>query len=354
VIRGRGPGGQGDAVTLRGRHVLPVASEPLAGGWVRVASGRIVEVGGGSPPPPVVDLGDAIVLPGLVNAHTHLEFSDLAAPLPAGGGLPGWIERVIGLRRGRDAAGSDETTRAVAIAAGLAESARAGVTAIGEISTGALLPGDRGGPRVRSFREALGLNPGAMTAARVAMIRDLDAGRHPPGHAGISPHAPYSVGQPLGRQLVDEAVRRGLPLAMHLAESPEELELLATRGGPFRGLLERLGAWLGAGPRFLSLEDWISLLARAPRAIVVHGTFLPEVSPALARLARHRDRLCVVVPWRRSARRAPWSSARPTFRSSAGTSRATTTSMACAGTPGTLSAPQADRRVARGPPWPPA
>lgn len=283
-------------MTLRGRHVLPMGSKAVSGGWVRIERGRIVGVGHRSPRPPVVDLGDAILLPGLVNAHTHLEFSDLAAPLPAGGGLPGWIERVVALRRGRFSAGDDATRRDAAIAGGLAESLRAGVTAIGEIATGPLPRSDRCGPRVRSFREALGLSIPAMAGARAALVRDLDECPSPPGHAGISPHAPYSVGRQLGRQLVDEARHRRVPVAMHLAESREELELLATHGGPFRGLLERLGAWHDTEPpRLVSVEDWISLLARAPRAVVVHGTFLPELPRALARLARHRRRLCVVV-----------------------------------------------------------
>ncbi|MFM8892850.1 MAG: amidohydrolase family protein [Planctomycetia bacterium] len=273
-----------------------MGSESLVGGWVRIERGRIVGVGGGSPRPPVVDLGDAILLPGLVNAHTHLEFSDLAAPLPAGGGLPEWIGRVVALRRGRGSAGTEATRRDAAIAAGLAESARAGVTAIGEIATGALIGGDRGGPRVRSFREALGLSSPVMAGAGASVVRDLDRGAAPPGHAGISPHAPYSVGRQLGRRLVDEACHRRVPVAMHLAESAEELELLATHGGPFRGLLERIGAWHDAEPpRLLSVEDWITLLSRAPRALVVHGTFLPDLPRALARLARHRRRLCVVV-----------------------------------------------------------
>ena len=104
------------------------------------------------------------------------------------------------------------------------------------------------------------------------------------------------MAESLGRQVVGEAVRRGLPMMMHLAESRDEAELLATGGGAFRTLLEKLGAWQAdSPPRLLPLADWITLLARAPRGVVVHGTFLPEDQAALSRLARHRDRLCVVV-----------------------------------------------------------
>jgi cytosine/adenosine deaminase-related metal-dependent hydrolase len=104
------------------------------------------------------------------------------------------------------------------------------------------------------------------------------------------------VAESLGRQVVGEAVRRRLPVMMHVAESREEAELLATGGGAFRSLLEQLGAWRpDSPPRLVPVADWITLLAKAPRGVVVHGTFLPEDQTALSRLARHRDRLCVAV-----------------------------------------------------------
>lgn len=284
-------------ITLRARHVLPIAAEPIENGWVRIERGRISGVGRGQPSGPVDDLGDAIILPGLVNAHTHLEFSDLDRPLPAGGGLPAWIERVVAMRRSRSASGTDEAARlAAAVANGLEQSAAAGVTAIGEIATAAHPVAGHAGPLLRVFRETLGLSPVAMVAARSALVRDLERMNSEGTCTGISPHAPYSVAEPLGRQVVGEAVRRRLPVMMHLAESREEAELLATGGGAFRSLLEQLGAWQPESPpRLLPVADWITLLAKAPRGVVVHGTFLPEDEAARSRLSRHRDRLCVVV-----------------------------------------------------------
>lgn len=287
-------GGPPQPVTLAARHVLPMASPPIEGGWVRLDRGRIAAVGRGRPGGRVVDLGDAIILPGLVNAHTHLEFSDLPRPLPLDGGLVAWIERVVTLRRSREPGAREGRRLAAAVTAGLRESAAAGVTAIGEIATASPPSIHEPGPRVRVFRETLGLSADAMTAAGAALQRDLD--RLAAMHGGISPHAPYSVGPALGRLAIAAAVRRRLPVAMHLAETRAEAELIATGAGGFRGLLERLGAWRpGGAPRLLAVADWISLLARAPRGLVVHGTFLPEDAAALSRLARHRDRLCVAV-----------------------------------------------------------
>jgi aminodeoxyfutalosine deaminase len=292
-----GEHGRTTPITLRARHVLPMAAEPIENGWVRIERGRIAAIGRGQPSGQFHDLGDAIILPGLVNAHTHLEFSDLDRPLPAGGGLPAWIERVVAMRRSRAAAGGDEATRlASAVASGLEQSSAAGVTAIGEIATAAHPMATADGPLVRVFRETLGLSALAMQAARSSLRRDLDRMSAEGTSVGISPHAPYSVAESLGRQAVGEAVRRRLPVMMHLAESRDEAELLATGGGAFRTLLEQLGAWQpGSPPRLLPVADWITLLARAPRGVVVHGTFLPEDQTSLSRLARHRDRLCVAV-----------------------------------------------------------
>jgi len=305
-------GREAPTVTLRARHVAPVLGPPIDGGWVRIERGRIVAVGRRGLPGGAIDCGDVVLLPGLVNAHTHLEFSDIATPLDASGGLPGWIRRVVAWRRARarapagdDAHDSSDTGGVpAAIRRGLAESLAAGVTTLGEIATlagpaAAAYQMTRGSPplpRVRMFREGLGLSPPAVTAAATAVARDLDhAGRY--GLlAGVSPHAPYSVAASLGRRLVALARSRGLPVAMHLAESLEEEELLATASGPFRDLLDDLGAWPRPhGPALLPTADWIGRLATARRGLVIHGTHLPRDPAALARLSRHRDRLAVVV-----------------------------------------------------------
>jgi cytosine/adenosine deaminase-related metal-dependent hydrolase len=276
-------------LTLRARQIVITPGRHLDGGWLLIKRGRIAAVGADPPPGSAIDLGDAVILPGLVNAHTHLEFSALPAPLDGSGGLPEWIGRVVALRRGRatsDAAG--------AIRAGLAESAAAGVTLLGDIATALPPPAVESlGPRVRVFYETLGLSVAARAASLAMLRRDLGdlVGSNRP--AGVSPHAPYSVAAPLGRTALDMARRLRLPVAMHLAESPAEAELVASGSGPLRAALDRLGAWPEKPPPLLSAADWISLLARGQRSLVVHGTFLDDV--ALARLARHRARFAVVV-----------------------------------------------------------
>jgi cytosine/adenosine deaminase-related metal-dependent hydrolase len=285
---------------LRARWIVPVGGPAIEDGWLRIEQGRIVAIGrrnltGNPPSGRSIDLGDSIVLPGLVNAHTHLEFSDLERPLDAEGGLPGWIARVVALRRARPSGLEEAARLAGSLRAGLAESLSFGVTTIGEIATAV----PRGvypsiGPRVRVYREVLGLSftGGSLPGA---IARDLN---RLGDSAGISPHAPMTVSLALGKALLREAARRDLPVTMHLAESLAELAYVTGGGGPFRDLFSTLGAWpADRPPPVLPPSDWISRLARVRRGSVVHGTFLgePPDATALDRLARHRDRLGVVV-----------------------------------------------------------
>jgi len=282
--------------TLRARWLLPMAGPPVENAWVRIVRGRIAAIARqpiGSPDTRL-DLGDAIILPGLINGHTHLEFSSIRTPLDTIGGLPRWIARVVSARRNRPA---DGHATIAAIRQGLAESAAAGVTTIGDIaavapSTAYLGPG----PRVRVYREGLGLRQAATATVVRSIASDLDhltaAGIAP----AISAHAPYSVAAPLGRAILEEAQRRRCPVAMHLLESDVEAEFLAHGTGPFRTMLEDLGAWDEARPpHLLPAAEWIHRLARCHRGIVVHATHIDSDANALASLARHRTRLGVVV-----------------------------------------------------------
>ena len=298
----RAAGRSGGAFALRARWLVPLIGPPLENAWLAIERGLVVAIGRGPPPASesaAIDLGDANVQPGLVNAHNHLEFSELSEPLAAAGGLPGWIGRVVAARRARETGSAgDSVARAVAaIRRGLTESAAGGVTAIGEIATASSPDAYAGpGPAARVFREGLGLHAAAIDAVPRHLAADLDRLAAAGIACGISPHAPYSVAAPLGRRLLAEAGRRRIPVAMHLLESEAEAELLDRGTGPFRQLLEDLGAWdSNAPPALLPAAEWIGRLARLPRGIVVHATHIGRDAEALARLARHRDRLAVVI-----------------------------------------------------------
>ncbi len=278
---------------------------------------RVVEVGRGRPPGAAEDHTDAMLMPGLVNAHTHLEFSDQNEPIGSPGTpLHDWIGQVVA-RRGR----SDPATRRDAIDAGIAESESAGVRLLAEIATPPSVAGsgDQGtsagpndltgagpsdltgaGPseiespflQVIPFAEVIGLSEirwEERFAAAEAFLRGDDLG-------GWSPHAAYSTDRVAITRCVDAAVRRGRPLAMHVAESPHERTLLETGGGPFAETLRAMGVWReGSFPwGDDATRGLIEELARAPRVLLVHGNDLRD--DEIATVARHRHLTVVYCP----------------------------------------------------------
>ena len=275
------------STTLRARWVLPIVAPPIEGGYIAIVDGVIAEVGANDPNRgPVADLGEVILLPGLVNAHTHLEFSGLTKPLGAPAMiLPSWIRTVIADR------GRGDRNAAAAIAAGLTESAAAGVTTIGEIATSPVpFYQVDGSPRTLLFQEAIGFSAGRVDSVASEMKRRVDAASHA---VGISPHAPYTVNPQLLERLVDLAIDRQLPIAMHLAESREELELLRDGSGPFQELLAERSMWDDAAiPRGSRPLDYLRQLARAPRSLAIHGNYFDAEEIAFA--AAHRERMTVV------------------------------------------------------------
>ena len=287
-----------------------------------VPDARIV-LGGGklldaqsSRQPTAIDLGDVAIVPGLVNAHTHLEFSLLPKPIPTTGRFTDWIRSVVKYRR------EHPDFVAESIREGIEESLRCGSTLIGDIATTGwsmidYLDGDFSGV---VFQELLGLTDERVASQLEVAQRSVSAEfsttdserrtPHPnplPSKArgegtgeenrsdspssstlnhqpstlnpllGLSPHAPYSVHPKLFRGAVELTRQSGRPLAMHLAETEAELELLAEGTGEFRELLEEFGLWreglFGGGKRPM---QYLETLAEAPAPLIVHGNYLDD------------------------------------------------------------------------------
>lgn len=273
-----------DRFSLKARWVVPVEGEPISGGVVTVDNGLIADLGNDTAAGDVVeDLGDVVLLPGLVNAHTHLEFSDLAQPLGQPGmPLPEWIRLVINERK-QSAAGAKAN-----ITKGLQESLHWGVTTLGEIAT-ADCAYPSGSPEVIDFQEVIGFSAGRVESALTEVLGRIEAANS----AGVSPHAPYTVHPQLMEKLVLAASERQMPMAMHLAESREELELLGLGTGGFRDLLSDRSMWDDTAiPRHTKPLDYLKALSRAPRSLVVHGNYLSRDEQEF--LASHADRMSLV------------------------------------------------------------
>ena len=271
-------------VSFRARWVLPIARPPIPDGLVTIDDGRIVRVEDStSAPRGLVDLGSVAILPGLVNAHTHLELSWMRDQIPPGDSMPGWAAALMALRR----TVSHEPPEP--IGAAIAEARASGTCLVGDV-TNTFATYDwlaASELSAMSFRELLGFSApdpdGAVDAARlqIAALTPI-----PRLRAAVVPHAPYSVSPALFDAIARAAA--GRPVSIHLGESPEEIQFLLDGSGAWRTLLETLGVWSdrwippGCGPveylnRFGLVND---------RLLAVHGVQFTHAD--LARLAAAR------------------------------------------------------------------
>ncbi|MCH7527862.1 MAG: amidohydrolase family protein, partial [Planctomycetes bacterium] len=200
---------EADAMVLRAKHVVTVGGRPIRNGGILIERGRIVDVGSGKTldGSPVVDFGDAIILPGLVNAHTHLELTHCAGKIPPGDDLIDWLTRLMAFFRAR--AGGDELYASSALA-GMRQSLNSGVTTVGDITSlpGTVRPALARGPlRVVSFGEvrAVGRRRHLLEDRLRAAIDRVGDSEYL--NAAVSPHAPYSI-EPAGIRACLEAAAR--------------------------------------------------------------------------------------------------------------------------------------------------
>ena len=219
------------------------------------------------------------VIPPLVNAHTHFEFSSLQQPFSAAGTFPDWIGRVLAWR------GQVTQEQSERIRAGVQESRTAGVRLAGDILTGSHAATDLSawqGIAAVLFREVIALTPERFAGQLSDLHQHLrtvsaSAASNEPLVAGISPHAPYTVHPQVLEKLVRLSCQYHAPMAMHLAETAEEQELLQRGTGPFAALLQRLGVWDSrVFPGGRDPQEILEQLQPAPRCLVIHGNYLSD------------------------------------------------------------------------------
>jgi aminodeoxyfutalosine deaminase len=244
----------GSKAMLRAKWIAPMDRPILRDAAVVFADGRVIDLGdersmaAAHPEAHATDLDDAILLPGLINAHTHLELSTCTvAAAPAS-----FVEWILGIREQLKQTGLDEVPRAqIATRAGIEQCLRFGVTCVGDISQNshASRPTIHASPlRCVSYGEALGLG-GLRAQYQRLLARALDRSAESQRvRIGLSPHAPYTVDLDGYRECIDLARQHDLPLATHLAETPDERPFLEHHAGPFREMWDALGLWRDGVP----------------------------------------------------------------------------------------------------------
>lgn len=231
-------------------YVLPISSPPIAGGAIAVENGKITAVGSvaelrGASSAPVTDLPGCVIIPGLVNAHTHLELTHFSAwkvrkeldYLPKT--YLEWIQQVVKIKRALQPGDLEHSFRE-----GMRMSIESGTTAIGDIlSDFSLAPLYAESPLTGSmFLEAIGHDPmhsDALLEKIESTLQGMPDGLLP----GISPHTPHTVSAHLFRGIQELSRKLGIRKAVHLSETLEESAFMHDTTGAIAELLYPMAHW---------------------------------------------------------------------------------------------------------------
>ncbi len=284
-------------------YLLPVEGPPIAGGALAVEDGEIVAVGTldllqAVCPGEVTEFPDCVIMPGLVNAHSHLElthFPDWKVRLGSNSSpqtFIDWLMEIIKVKRGV----TDMEFRH-SVEEGLRLSLEAGTTALGEVLSRRELLTLYGDSTLagRLYLEALGQEPnrcrGLLTELELA-ASELMGGFLP----GISPHAPYTFSEEFGRELGLRARQWDVPCAIHCAESMEEVSFLQDASGPLAEIFYPHVHWEQylPSPRRISPVRYLDDLGLLnPGNAIVHCV---HVTPDDAAVLRDREVSVVLCP----------------------------------------------------------
>lgn len=292
----------------RAAFVLPVTSPPIRDGFVAVREGVITAVGPASKRPsgpgvPEIDLGAAILMPGFVNAHTHLELSHLEGAVPGDRGFVTWIEDQLRVRAGRSA---DDILAAIHKA--IATMQAGGTVAVADVSNSlaAVDPLKESALHALVLHEVLGFDPDKARTVmeqtkttRASARASLDANAHgrvrPQAAAAririeVAAHAPHSISPELFELLMEDGGVRSI----HVAESQSEDDFLRDGGGDWREFLDRRVGPVGfkaPGITPVRYLDGLGLLT--PGLLAVHCV---RVDADDAKLLAARGAVAVLCP----------------------------------------------------------
>ena len=295
--------------------IVPVESEPIPNGFVIVVDG-VIQFAGTELPSRFnsirrFHLAGFAILPGLINSHCHLEFSDLAEPIPAGGSFTQWIQNLLAYRNAKKSDPEQWVNeRRTALTSGIHESYAAGVrwvvdmvtapwehdwidgsvnTLVNSLSTELAL---RVPISVQPCIELLDIVPQRLELALSIAKKQCDAPESEwIGRMAYAPHAPYTASRNVTRIGAEYSREQERLVTMHLAESSDEMDWIQGRTGTFANLLGPLVSKdyfreLG------QISEHVHLLTQAWRATIAHGNYLS--TDDLVELASHRKNCGIV------------------------------------------------------------
>jgi aminodeoxyfutalosine deaminase len=227
---------------LRARIIVPVSHAPIENGAILISGDKIAAVGRwkdlSRQDAESLDLGEVALIPGLVNAHCHLDYTDMVGQLLPPKVFTDWLKQILATKAGWNLDDYAKSWRH-----GAEMLLRNGTTTVGDIeAVPGLLPNswENTPLRVTSFLEITGIkrDPKAIlreAAERIALLKNAR------GRAGISPHAPYSTLPELLRLSARKARRHRWRMSTHVAESALEFEMFAKGTGEMFDWLRRSG-----------------------------------------------------------------------------------------------------------------
>jgi len=269
-------------------HVFPVASPLLRDGAVAVDGERIVAVG---PREQVLDqtgdaaercdLGNAALLPGLVNAHSHVELSWMKDDPPPGGDYITWVHGFLDRRAREDV---EQATRAAESA--IQRIVARGTVALGDVANGTwVLPllarSSLHGVAFHEVFSPLAADAERLIADAIGRMERIAENEDLRGAAErwkvvLTPHAPHTTSEPLLRALAGRSAAANEPLSIHVAESEAEVAMLNDGSGPLPQLLRDRGLWDDGwhAPGHTPVEYLDRLGVLSARSLIVHGVRL--------------------------------------------------------------------------------
>lgn len=284
-----------DKKILRARLVLTGDGNAIDDAGVEIAGNRIVDVGPmrelrQRSAGPVTDLGEVLLMPGLINAHCHLDFTCMRGAILSGTSFSAWVRRINDLKRTLT-----DSEYLQSIADGFAELQRHGTTTVFNIESFPELMMRLPPPPIRTwwFYELMDIRNRLHTEEVVAGALTFFEER--PGWTGgfgLAPHAPFTTSPDLYRAARDCSLKYGMPMTTHLAESDEEFEMFANGSGRMFDFLAGLGRDMSDAGRGSPVAHLLrrNLLARG--SILAHMNQLAPTDDEL--LAAHAGEFSIV------------------------------------------------------------